>query len=148
VDVTVLNRQRARAVRTAPLAEFVVATAEVLGTAGEGDVAVCLLSDRGMRELNTRFRGVRATTDVLSFPDDDREDPGGGRTLGDIVISVPRAALQARERGHGFARELKVLALHGYLHLLGYDHERDDGAMMRLQARVIRRLLPARGGRR
>lgn len=148
MEITVLNRQRGRTVRTAPLARFVERVADELGSCDSGDVAVCLVSDRRMQELNTRFRGIAKTTDVLSFPDDDRDEPGGARTLGDIVISVPRAARQARELGHGFSRELKILALHGYLHLLGYDHERDDGEMMQLQARVVRRILPARGGRR
>lgn len=147
MDVTILNRQRSRAVRTRPLSNFLADVVAELQTGGDGDVAVCLVSDRRMRELNARFRGVASTTDVLSFPDEDRDEPGGGRTLGDIVISVPRAERQARERGHGFARELKILALHGYLHLLGYDHDRDDGTMMRLQGRLIRRLLPLRGGR-
>jgi probable rRNA maturation factor len=63
--------------------------------------------------------------------------------LGEIAISVPQAARQAEARGHSLPRELRVLVIHGYLHLLGYDHEVDDGSMMRLQARLVRRLLPA-----
>jgi probable rRNA maturation factor len=62
--------------------------------------------------------------------------------LGEIVISVPQAARQAEAYGHSLARELRVLVIHGYLHLLGYDHEVDDGTMMRLQARLARALLP------
>jgi probable rRNA maturation factor len=76
---------------------------------------------------------------VLSFP-----GPGGEEGLGDVVISVPTAARSARRQGHGVARELDILALHGFLHLLGYDHETDDGTMGRLEAR-LRRDLGARG---
>ena len=99
-----------------------------------------------MRELNRRFRGRDSTTDVLSFPGDSAPDPEGRRHLGDIAISVPTAARQARVAGHGLQRELSVLVLHGYLHLLGYDHETDDGTMLRLQRRLERRLLPTAGG--
>ena len=94
-----------------------------------------------MREANRRFRGKDATTDVLSFPGDDGPDVEGGCHLGDILISVERAGAQARQAGVPLERELRVLLLHGYLHLLGYDHERDDGSMMRLQARLAGRLL-------
>ena len=72
----------------------------------------------------------------------DAPDPEGGRHLGDLLISVPQAARQAGERRHSLARELRVLVLHGYLHLLGHDHETDGGRMMRLQRRLERRLLP------
>ncbi len=70
-------------------------------------------------------------TDVLSFPSGERG------SLGDIVIDVPYAARQARARGHSASREMKILLAHGLLHLLGYDHETDDGKMFRLQRRLI-----------
>jgi len=76
---------------------------------------------------------------VLAFPD------GEDGYLGDIVVSVPRAVAQAREAGHSLARELAALVVHGYLHLLGYDHETDRGRMMRRQSVLLRRLLK-RGG--
>jgi probable rRNA maturation factor len=97
-----------------------------------------------MRDYNRRFRGQDQPTDVLSFPAHEPAAPLGERHLGDIVISVPTAADQARKARHCLERELKILALHGYLHLLGYDHETDDGTMMRLQRGLVRRLL-ARG---
>ena len=95
-----------------------------------------------MREFNHRYREKDTTTDVLSFPGDEEPEPDGSVHLGDIVISVATAARQARELGHSLPRELKRLLLHGYLHLLGYDHETDDGTMLRLERRLVRRLLP------
>jgi probable rRNA maturation factor len=105
-------------------------------------VCIVLAGDATLRRLNREFRGKDATTDVLSFASGDGKLPDGSRPLGEIVISVPQAARQAGDFGHSLARELRVLAIHGYLHLLGYDHEVDDGTMMRLQARLERALLP------
>lgn len=87
-----------------------------------------------MRALNRRFRGKDTPTDVLSFP------AGQGELLGDIVVSVPYAARQARRRGERTQREIDRLLLHGYLHLLGYDHETDGGEMDALEAKLKRRL--------
>jgi probable rRNA maturation factor len=144
VVVTVWNRQRGRRVDAAGLRRFVGRLAEALPAGDRGSLAVCLVGDRAMRAANRRHRGKDATTDVLSFPAGEGPDPEGSGHLGDILISVPRAALQAREAGHALDREVRVLALHGYLHLLGHDHERDDGTMMRLQRRLVGRLLPRR----
>jgi probable rRNA maturation factor len=88
-----------------------------------------------MRELNLAYRGKDYATDVLSFPVD---TPADGR-LGDIVIATGVAARQAREAGHSLRTELRVLALHGLLHLLGYDHEHDRGEMARVERRLRRR---------
>jgi probable rRNA maturation factor len=103
-------------------------------------MAVCLVSDQRMRTLNREYRGRDATTDVLAFPvGGDPPRVGADECyLGDVVISVQRAAEQAKRAGHSFARELKILAVHGYLHLLGFDHEKDAGRMMRLQGRLLR----------
>ena len=98
-----------------------------------GLVTIALVPDARVRALNRKFRGKNANTDVLSFPSD--EDG----YLGDVVISSGVAARQARAAGHSLATELRVLALHGLLHLLGYDHERDDGQMARLERRLRRR---------
>ena len=95
-------------------------------------MTVAVTTDARVRALNRRFRGVTKPTDVLSFPAD---EPG---ELGDIVIARGVAARQARDLGHSLATELKVLALHGLLHLLGYDHERDGGRMARAEARLRR----------
>ena len=95
-----------------------------------GDVTIALVSDRRMRALNRQFRGRDYATDVLSFPSDQRG------FLGDIVIATGVLKRQARDAGHTIQTELRVLALHGLLHLLGYDHETDDGKMARVEARL------------
>jgi probable rRNA maturation factor len=87
-----------------------------------------------MRTLNRTWRGIDRPTDVLSFPS---TDPG---YLGDIVIDVPYASRQARARGHRAPREVQLLLAHGLLHLLGYDHETDEGEMFRLQRQTVRRV--------
>lgn len=107
-----------------------------------GEVVVALVGDRKMRDLNRRFRGIDKVTDVLSFPADPAPAglrPGSAPLLGDVVIATGRAARQARAAGLTDAVEWRRLALHGLLHLLGYDHERDDGQMERLERRLRRR---------
>jgi probable rRNA maturation factor len=95
-----------------------------------------LSGDGAVRTLNARYRGKDKATDVLSFP-----GPGGSEGLGDIVISVETAERNARDLGRTLAQELDILALHGFLHVLGYDHETDDGTMERTERRLRRRLL-------
>jgi probable rRNA maturation factor len=102
-----------------------------------GTVTVVLTTDRRIRTLNRTWRGIDKATDVLSFPAGD--DPGPDRHLGDLVIARETAARQARAEGHSLATELRVLALHGLLHLLGYDHERDSGDMARIERRLRRK---------
>lgn len=143
IQVTILNRQRGSQISTSALERFLDKLAEEEPPAAPS-MSLCLVSDRRMRELNRRYRDMDRTTDVLSFPADDDSDPHEESYLGDLVISVPAAHRQAKERGHTLARELRILVIHGYLHLLGYDHETDDGAMMRRQRRLVRKLLPAR----
>jgi rRNA maturation RNase YbeY len=113
-------------------------------------LTVLFAGDARMRSLNARYRGIDATTDVLSFPakgGDEFVRLPGRPHLGDVAISVPVARRQALERGHGVAREIEILLLHGYLHLLGYDHERDTGRMERTEQRLRRALglMPRRG---
>ena len=100
----------------------------------KGDVSIAVVSDRRMRALNRQFRGKDSATDVLSFPA--THVPGVSSFLGDIVIASGTAIRQAREAGHPVTTELKVLALHGLLHLIGYDHDTDDGKMARAEARL------------
>ncbi len=99
-----------------------------------GDVSIAVVSDRRMRALNRQFRGKDIATDVLSFPA--THMPGVTSFLGDIVIAAGVAARQARDAGHPLSTELKILALHGLLHLMGYDHETDAGKMARAEARL------------
>lgn len=98
-----------------------------------------LLGDRSMRELNRRYRGKDRTTDVLSFPMRGGKGPGpASRMLGDIVISVPEAERQARADGETLQRAVDRLLVHGFLHLLGYDHERSEAEARRMEARERR----------
>jgi probable rRNA maturation factor len=93
-----------------------------------------ITNDPEMALLNRRFRGKKGTTDVLSFP------AGEPRALGDIAISLGRAREQAREYGHSIEDEIRILLLHGVLHLMGYDHEADAGRMQRAEQRWRRKL--------
>src|SRR5262245_52579190 len=127
-----------------------------------GEVTIALVGDARVRALNRIYRGKDYATDVLSFPAIDARlkprapgknprvtarDPGGAlereasaeRSLGDIVIATGVARRQARALGHHLTAELRILALHGLLHLLGYDHERDRGRMRRLEQRLLHR---------
>jgi probable rRNA maturation factor len=94
-----------------------------------GNTFTCLLTDDGeLRRLNRDFRGHDYTTDVLSFP-----DAGASARLGDIAVSTERADAQAAAFGHGRLDEIRILMLHGLLHLTGMDHERDGGEMERAE---------------
>jgi probable rRNA maturation factor len=97
-----------------------------------GYVAIAILPDSKVKALNRKYRRKPKGTDVLSFP-------GFGDYLGDIAISRGIAQKQARLLGHSLAVELRVLALHGLLHLLGYDHDSDNGRMARAEARLRRK---------
>ena len=105
-------------------------------------VAVIFSDDAAIRELNRRFLGRDRATDVLSFP------AGEGRHLGDVMISSQTARRQARRRGHSAAREARILLIHAFLHLLGYDHETDEGEMDMLEATLRWELLPRAGARK
>jgi probable rRNA maturation factor len=142
---------RGRSVNDGGLARWL---ASVAPARVRGEVGVALVTDARIRQLNARYRRKDAATDVLSFPPDPASripDPGPRSPdpasriphLGDIVIAKGVARRQAREARHSYSTELRVLALHGLLHLLGYDHERagDAGRMARAEAR-----LRAKGG--
>lgn len=109
--------------------------ARVARARGSG-VSVLFCADRRMRSLNRRYRGKDLSTDVLAFP----AGAAGNGYLGDIVISVPYAAREARRRAEPASREMDRLLLHGLLHLMGYDHETDEGQMEALEGRLRRRL--------
>ncbi len=101
---------------------------------------VCLMDDKAIRALNATFRRRRKATDVLSFPSVPKLRDGGNRFLGDIAISVETARKNAGREGHSLLEEIKLLILHGLLHLVGYDHETDEGQMTRKELRLRRRL--------
>ncbi len=99
------------------------------------EVSVLFCADARMRTLNRRYRGKDRSTDVLAFP--------AGQVsgfLGDIVISVPYAAREARRRADSRAREIDRLLVHGFLHLMGYDHETDTGEMDAIESRIRKTL--------
>ena len=103
--------------------------------------SVIFISDEEMHEMNSKYRGIDRTTDVLSFAFED-SDPisiDGIRVLGDIYISIPKMKEQAIEYGHDEKRELSFLTIHGLLHLLGYDHmtKEDEEVMFGLQEAIL-----------
>ncbi len=117
----------------------------------DGEVTVVLTDDAQVQELNRRYAGVDAPTDVLAF-NMLEGDPAfvvpleAASYLGDVVISVPYAARQAADQGHPLAAELRLLAVHGALHLLGYDHltAEEQAEMWRRQDSILRALPPLR----
>jgi probable rRNA maturation factor len=129
-----LSRQRRHKVDEGRLRRVLRGAAKALRVSGE--IAVVLAGDQTLRRFNSRYRAKDKPTDVLSFP-----GPGGDEGLGDVLISVPAALRNARTLGRSLAQELDVLVLHGFLHVLGYDHETDDGTMDRLERRLRLRLL-------
>jgi probable rRNA maturation factor len=128
----VVTSHTRRPVRAPGLAAWL---AGVAPARARGVVSLAFVSDAAIRALNRRHRRHDAPTDVLSFPAD---EPG---FLGDIVVAEGVARRQATRAGHGFGVEARVLALHGLLHLLGYDHERatDGGRMKAVEARLRRK---------
>jgi probable rRNA maturation factor len=122
------------------LNRFLVKATEALGLAG--DFSVLLTGDEQLRAMNLQFRGVDKPTDVLSFPAlPEAANCGQG---GDLAISLETAAIQAADHGHSLQMEVKVLILHGLLHLAGYDHERDRGQMRRRESLLRKQFdLPA-----
>jgi probable rRNA maturation factor len=123
--------------------------ADVAPARARGEVAVALVTDGHVRTLNRQYRRKDAPTDVLSFPGSPDATPRTSsrrsqvelRELGDIVIAKGVARRQARDAGHAYQTELRVLALHGLLHLLGFDHhdKKDDGRMAKMEARLRRK---------
>jgi probable rRNA maturation factor len=145
----VINRQRAVRVTAGPLESFVHRLRDALNL-GEAEVTICLVSDAEIARMNERFRKKRGPTDVLSFPASTRRRPGPLRRgqaassrqdfLGDIAISPAAARRNALRYRRSLASELKILILHGTLHLLGYDHETDRGQMSRRERGLRRKL--------
>jgi probable rRNA maturation factor len=128
-DIPLLFRHSSRGLRRAELSDF-------LRRIARGAEVTCLITDdRELRRLNRQFRGLDYPTDVLSFPN---------HNGGELAISLDRARAQAEEHGHSVFDELRILMLHGVLHLRGMDHETDSGEMARAELRWRRKLgLPA-----
>jgi probable rRNA maturation factor len=92
-----------------------------------GDVTILLTDDSQLHEFNRQYLGVDAPTDVLSFPSGETDPETGEMYLGDVIISIPRAQVQATAAGHKLEAEVQLLVVHGVLHLLGYDHAEAKG---------------------
>ena len=138
--IEVVNRQRGTRIDCQRWREFTEHALRVISPEADG-VSVAFVSDRVMLELNRRWRGKRATTDVLSFPAaPEHFEKLAGLSLGEVVIAVDQAARQALEHGLEFDEEVSQLILHGLLHLSGYDHETDSGEMNSMELRLRRRL--------
>jgi len=132
------------------LARFLNRAREAVGL--DGEVEVLLTSDVEIKRLNKAFRGKNKATDVLSFPAPEEFEG----VAGDLAVSLETAAKQATEHGHGLRDEVRILLLHGLLHLAGEDHETDSGEMAEREAELRKELgLPvgliervtAKGGR-
>jgi probable rRNA maturation factor len=142
------NRQRRVPVALRPLQAFLRQVRDELGLV-EASVAICLVSDAEIARMNEMFRRKKGPTDVLSFPAAARRRPGSfpaasnkmreSEFLGDIAISPATARRYARKNGRTLPSELRVLILHGVLHLLGYDHETDRGEMGRIERKLRKR---------
>lgn len=132
-DSLVLFRRAPRTLRRSELKEFARRLRNEV--AGDRDFACLVTDDRELRRLNREFRGKDYATDVLSFP-----EVAGASSLGEMAVSVQRAAEQAADFGHDCETEIRILMLHGLLHLLGMDHETDRGRMARTEARWRQKL--------
>ena len=132
----IVNRQRTVRVARRPLEKFLHRVEKELGL-GRADVTVCFVSDREIARMNERYRRKKGPTDVLSFPAGMRRRTGNAY-LGDIAIAPETARRYAKKNARSLNSELRVLVLHGVLHLLGYDHETDHGQMNRLENKLRR----------
>lgn len=131
----VILHKRVAGLSEGALDRFVTRAKRAAGV--RGAVTVLVTSSLELKRLNQRFRGKDKPTDVLSFP---AEMMSKGRFAGDVAISADIASKNARRLGHSPAEEVKVLALHGLLHLAGYDHEADNGTMARRETRLREQL--------
>jgi probable rRNA maturation factor len=130
-EISILFRHPSRRILRRPLREFLIETARLVVP---GRSVACLITgDRELRELNRRFLRKDYPTDVLSFP-------SANGNPGELAISLDRAEAQAAAFGHSIEDELRILILHGLLHLAGMDHEIDAGEMARAEARWRKRL--------
>ncbi|MEM7249466.1 MAG: rRNA maturation RNase YbeY [Acidobacteriota bacterium] len=121
------------------LAPFIERLGQLLALTG-CTFSIMLTDDKGIADYNQRFRQVDGPTDVLSFPAEAGSDVDPGHYLGDLVISLPTARKQAEDHDHEWFEEVELLILHGVLHLIGHDHETDEGQMREVESRLAREL--------
>ena len=126
-------------VPTAEMTSLMTHAMKALDLNPECDLNIAFVEDDYMTELHIKWMDEPGTTDVLSFPMDMPEEPGEGVTLGDIVISPVVAAAQALTQGHSTEHEIYILATHGLLHIIGYDHadKNEEKVMFDLQEKIV-----------
>jgi probable rRNA maturation factor len=114
-------------------------TLQHAGADTSAEATIVLSDDVRIQTLNRQFLGIDAPTDVLSFPGGDTDPDSDELYLGDVIISLPRAQVQAAAGGHPIQDELQILVVHGVLHLLGYDHAEDDekAKMWAIQTEIL-----------
>ncbi len=139
----VILRKRIAGLSSSTLERFVVRARRAVRL--RDSVNVLITSSSDLRSLNRRFRGADKATDVLSFPASPLTSDRAKRVAGEVAISADIARDNARRLGHAVADEVKILVLHGILHLAGFDHERDNGEMARKESR-LRLQLKLEGG--
>jgi len=135
----IVNRQRRVPVAISPLLQFHERVRRELGFAPES-VTIQLISDAAMARLNETYRKKHGPTDVLSFPAEDKKPASQAEYIGDIAISPETARRNARRFARTFPVEMRILILHGMIHLAGFDHETDHGEMERFERRLRKRL--------
>jgi len=138
--IEIINRQRSKPINEKPLRELGERALRTIGSRKQA-ATIVFVSDAAIRKLNKQFRGKDQVTDVLSFPSEAEPFEAENQSqLGEVVISVQRAADQAKQNRLTFSNEVEQLILHGLLHLCGYDHETDDGKMNRLEVKLRKKL--------
>ena len=149
--ITVFIRNEQKKLPVTPALRRLIRSAVSAALTSEGfpndaEVSVTLTDDEGIRELNREYRRIDRPTDVLSFPQYEKDELSaivGPAALGDVVISLERAEKQAAEYGHGIERETAFLTVHSILHLLGYDHEsapEDEADMFARQEAILTKM--------
>ena len=140
--IDIVNGQRDRQINQKHWRDFAARAIEAIGNRHK-TVTIVFVSDSAIRKLNKQFRDKDYATSVLSTHWMNESEPFENENrsqLGEIVISVQRAAAQAKENGLTFSNEVEQLILHGLLHLCGYDHETDKGEMNRLELKLRKKL--------
>jgi probable rRNA maturation factor len=142
ISESLQSYQLPQAAMTELLDRAAQAVLERQATHPQEDASLVLTDDAQVQELNSQYLGIDAPTDVLSFPAGDDDPDSGAYYLGDVLISYPRAASQALAGGHAVEAELQLLAVHGMLHLYGYDHldQESKATMWAIQAALLRQL--------
>ena len=140
MSVEIINRQRKHRPNLKKWRVFSQRAIKSIGIENN-DVSIVFVSNAAMRELNRQYRGKDYVTDVLSFPSaPERFEKQRQASLGEVVISLERAAAQAKENGLTMTNEVEQLILHGLLHLCGHDHAADNGEMNRLELKLRKKL--------